>query len=131
MTERPCLMVDISDENWAALNRKSIELKIPTVSSSPTGNSAGLIRALLFVLIRKNRIKCHHEEFLREGFKALAEKHGIYEIEFADIPPECIKHRQIRVTDDMKVAILELSSKLGLSYGQVVRNLVRFAIEKL
>ena len=130
MSERTCLMVDIAELDWSKIAELSVKYKVPTGNGNAR-SSAGMIRMLLILIIRKNRIKGSFEDDVPEKLRSKAESSGIYDLEMIAMPETCHIHRQIRTSESLKQAIEKLAEMKKLQYGSIVRNLIKFAIEKL
>lgn len=130
MSDRPCLMIDISPADWEKLSNLSAKYKITTVKGAPK-NAAGLIRIMMYLMIRDRRIKCMFDEDIPADLKQKMLDFGIRNIPMSNIGRSCDIHRQVRVTEDFKRAVYELSGILKIPYGGIVRSLVAFAIKSL
>ena len=130
MSERTCLMVDIAEYDWNKIAELSVKYKVPTGNGNAR-SSAGMIRMLLILLIRKNRIKGSFEDDVPEKLRSKAESSGLYDLELVVKTETCHIHRQIRTSESLKLAIEKLAEMKKLQYGSIVRNLIKFAISKL
>jgi len=135
MSERTCLMVNIDPDMFSKASKLSIKYRIPSPKCSENGspsNVAGLIRILLYLQIRRYRVKCEWVEQVPPSLKSKLEASGFLALEFTKRrEPVGAVHRQVRCTDEYKASIEALSEKIGITYGQIVRECLKFSIEKL
>jgi hypothetical protein len=135
MSERTCLMINIEPEMFSKASKLSIKYRIPSPKCSETGipsNVAGLVRALLYLQVRRYRVKCEWVEQVPVALKTKLEEAGFLKMEFTrEAETTGALHRQVRCTDEFKAAIEALSEKLGVPYGRIARDCLRFSINNI
>lgn len=133
--QRPHFSMNIPEELFEAAKDLSVKYRIPsprTALGDKPSNVAGFIRAMLYALVRREKIRCDWVEEMPPKLAERLKREDFMTLKFErKYQATGVCRRQFPATQELYDAVFEMCDKLDINYGQLVRDLLEFAVKKM